>query len=87
MKRSDAGIPGRMAHVETPMNRSYLFADVTVAIAAENATVDIDRSRDRDVDCETVYNMMTGTMRSTGTRHEITPFIATATRLEQKRTT
>ena len=80
-------MPGRMAHVETPMNRSYLFADVTVAIAAENATVDIDRSRDRDVDCETVYNMMTGTMRSTGTRHEITPFIATATRLEQKRTT
>jgi hypothetical protein len=54
MKRPDAGMPGRMAHVETPMNRSYLFADVTVAIAAENATVDIDRSRDRDVDCETV---------------------------------
>jgi hypothetical protein len=76
-----------MAHVETPMNRSYLFADVTVAIAAENATIDIDRSRDRGVDCETLYKMMTGTMRSTGTRHEMTPFVATATRLEQKRMT
>jgi hypothetical protein len=67
-------MPEWMAHVETPINRPYLFADVTVAITAENATVDIDRSRDRDVDRKTSHNTMTGMMRSTGTRHEITPF-------------
>jgi hypothetical protein len=87
MKRSEAGMSGRMTYVETPMNKSYLFADVTVAIAAENAAIDTDRNRDRDVDCEMLYKMMTDTMRSTGTRHEITPSVVTATRLAQKRMT
>lgn len=86
MKRSDGGKLEWMAHVETSMDMSYLFADVTVAIAAENATADIHRSRSRCRlrDIGQYYDWYDEKHRY---RHEITPVVATASRLERKRMT